>query len=89
MVDIAFSFSAASLAASSCLQNLCDLLIIRGALNVIDEYCRLCLAIRRLNHLPLTVRPQWKRIRGLEEGGTKIVVLRTIQITTRLVIEPV
>ncbi len=32
MVDIAFSFSAASLAASSCLQNLCDLLIIRGAL---------------------------------------------------------
>jgi hypothetical protein len=32
MVDIAFPFSAASLAASSCLQNLCDLLIIRGAL---------------------------------------------------------
>ena len=32
MVDMAFSFSAASLAASSCLQNLCDLLIIRGAL---------------------------------------------------------
>jgi hypothetical protein len=32
MVDIAFSCSAASLAASSSLQNLCDLLIIRGAL---------------------------------------------------------
>jgi hypothetical protein len=31
MADIAFSFSAAPLAASSCLQNLCDLLIIRGA----------------------------------------------------------
>jgi len=34
MFDIAFSFSAASLAASSCLQNLCDLLIIRGALKL-------------------------------------------------------
>jgi hypothetical protein len=32
MVDKAFSFSAASLAASSCIHNLCDLLIIRGAL---------------------------------------------------------
>jgi len=32
MVDIAYSFSAASLAASSCQQNLWDLLIIRGAL---------------------------------------------------------
>lgn len=32
MVDIAFSFTAASLATSSCLQNLYDLLIIRGAL---------------------------------------------------------
>ena len=32
MDDIAFSFSVASLAAFSCLQNLCDLLIIRGAL---------------------------------------------------------
>ena len=32
MVDIAFSCAAASLATSSCLQNLYDLLIIRGAL---------------------------------------------------------
>ena len=31
IVDIAFSFSAAFLAASSCLQNLCDSLIIRDA----------------------------------------------------------
>jgi len=37
MVDIAFPFSAASLAASSCLQNLCDLLIIRGALQLTPE----------------------------------------------------
>ena len=36
MVDKAFSFSAASLAASSCLQSLCDLLIIRGALQELE-----------------------------------------------------
>jgi hypothetical protein len=40
MADIAFSFSAAPLAASSCLQNLCDLLIIRGA-HKIFFLCRL------------------------------------------------
>jgi len=32
MFDMAFFFSAASLAASSYLQNFCDLLIIRGVL---------------------------------------------------------
>jgi hypothetical protein len=37
MVDIALSFSAASLAASSYLQNLCDLLIIRGALKMMTS----------------------------------------------------
>jgi len=37
MVDIAFFFSAASLAASSCLPNFCDLLIIRGALKYLSK----------------------------------------------------
>jgi hypothetical protein len=41
MVDIAFFFSAASLAASSCLPNFCDLLIIRGALQSLSQQYKL------------------------------------------------